>query len=82
MRKIYDWIRTDGVLHIAVSALLMIVLGWMKPICVPIILVVCIGVFKEAYDRISGRGTAEWHDLICDAIGIALGIVFIGLAGL
>ena len=32
--------------------------------------------FKEAYDKISGKGCAEWKDIICDNIGILIGILW------
>lgn len=72
-------IRTDGLLHIAVSALLLVALGWLKPLWVACVIVAAVGVSKEIYDRFSGKGTAEWHDLVCDAIGILIGCVCVWL---
>lgn len=82
MKNIYNWLRADGVAHIAVSALLMVALGWVRPLALAILFVAVVGVMKEIYDFISGTGAAEWHDLICDAIGIAIGLVLIFLCRL
>lgn len=72
-------VRTDGLLHIAVSALLLVALGWIRPLWVPCVIVAAVGIAKELYDRFSGEGTAEWHDLVCDAIGIVIGCICVWL---
>ena len=33
------------------------------------------GMVKEIYDLISQKGTPEWRDLVCDLIGIVLGLI-------
>ena len=33
-----------------------------------------IGLGKEVYDSIKKGKSIEWHDLICDLIGIAIGL--------
>lgn len=77
-KAVNSWIRTDGWLHIAVSTLLMFVLGWIRPIWIPALIVLAIGIAKEIYDAFNpDKHSAEWHDLACDAIGIALGLLLI-----
>jgi hypothetical protein len=39
------------------------------------LIVLSIGVAKEVYDKVSGKGTAEWKDIIADCIGIGLGSI-------
>lgn len=34
-----------------------------------------IGIGKEVYDKVSGKGTPEWADLMADCAGIALGCI-------
>lgn len=82
MRKIIDkfkqclnWIAEDGFQHICVSALLIFAFGWIKPMYVAPVTVLLIGLYKELYDRISGTGQASWHDVICDLIGISIGML-------
>ena len=81
--KVCGWVRHDGLDHIAVSAILLVALGWARPLWVPGVFVLCIGLIKELYDRFNPGSTAEWHDIVCDVIGIALGylIVFINFLG-
>lgn len=71
--KIKDWIRTDGLLHIFVSFGIMFILGWALNWYVSSVVALCIGVLKEIYDKITGNGCAELHDIICDCIGIVAG---------
>lgn len=73
--RIRSWVRTDGLLHIETSAIIAVaacgLLGWVPGIIVTVVT----GVAKEIYDRVSGKGTAEWHDVFCDAIGLAIGLL-------
>lgn len=34
-----------------------------------------IGISKEIYDKVSGKGTPEWADLMADCCGVILGCV-------
>lgn len=83
MKRIWDninkWIRTDGWLHILVSCTIVFALEWHRPVWVVPVIAIAIGIGKEIYDKVSGKGTPEWHDLICDVIGIAIGMAFLGL---
>lgn len=74
---IKNWVRTDGLLHIVVSALICVMLGWINPIWIAPLVTLLIGIGKEIYDKVSKKGTAEWHDLICDIIGIVIGMLCI-----
>lgn len=73
------WVRTDGLLHMLVSALLVVAFGWIRPLWVAPAVAMAIGIAKEIYDKVSGKGTAEWHDIICDIIGIAVGFGLLAL---
>lgn len=77
LSPVTDWVRTDGLLHIAVSALIVIALGWIRPVWIAAAVALSIGICKEIYDRVSGEGVAEWHDVLCDLLGIAVGLLFI-----
>lgn len=71
---LYAWFvratRFDGLLHIIVSAVLASVLLGFCPVWLTIIIVGLVGVGKELYDLLSGRGSAELHDLLCDMVGL------------
>ena len=74
-QRIRGYVRTDGLLHIETSALIFALLSSMACFWFGIVVTAVAGILKEVYDRVSGEGTAEWHDLICDAIGIVIGIL-------
>lgn len=71
IKRLLSWIRTDGKLHIFACALIAFSFWpFVGPWWAGAIAAV-FGIGKEIKDRISGKGTAEWHDLICDGLGIA-----------
>lgn len=67
----------DGLLHFAISAILMgtlkhiIGIGWL----IAFIIVILIGFFKEGYDKISDKGDPELKDLFCNACGVIVGLL-------
>ena len=71
-QNIWRWVRMDGILHIlAVYAIVLTVWGFLPWWGADL---VAIGIFllKEFIDLVSRKGTAEWHDIICDLIGLIL----------
>lgn len=84
MRRIYGYIKdfvstmgVDGWLHVFVSALLMAALGWVRPLIGAVIIVLSLGMGKEIYDYFTGKGMPEGKDLVCDGIGVLLGLIVI-----
>lgn len=73
--KLWGWLRTDGLLHLVISALIVVFFAAFLPVWAAVLIAACLGIAKEVYDRCSGKGTAEWHDVISDAIGAALGVL-------
>ena len=65
----------DKLLHIVVSAIIVVLLGLLLPAWVAALATLCVGIAKEVYDKVSGKGCFEWMDLICDCIGILIGIL-------
>ena len=65
----------DKLLHIVVSSVIMVILGLLLPTWVAALATLCIGISKEIYDKISGKGCFEWMDLICDSVGILIGVL-------
>lgn len=53
----------------------MVILGLILPTWVAALATLCVGISKEVYDKISGNGCFEWMDIICDCIGILIGIL-------
>lgn len=74
INKLFDLAGYDGCKHIIVSALLTALLQLLLPTQLTILIVLLIGFAKELYDHESGKGTAEWKDIICNIIGISIGI--------
>lgn len=74
IKKIWKWMRSDGLLHIACSALIVLTFAAVLPLWAAALIAAVAGVAKEIYDRHNG-GVAEWHDIICDAIGIVYGVL-------
>ena len=70
--KIWSWIRRDGLLHIESCALIAIVSGILVPWWAASIIALFAGGLKELWDI--KHGAANWHDFICDSIGVLLAI--------
>jgi hypothetical protein len=68
-------LEKDKLLHIVISSIIMVICGLLFPTWVAALATLCVGIIKEAYDKISGKGYFEWMDLICDCIGILIGIL-------
>ena len=74
MRKLIQWIRRDGLLHITVSMLLVIAASVLLPVWLSALIALAIGAGKEIWDKYNG-GACNWHDAICDVAGITAGLM-------
>ena len=69
-------IGTDGLLHFTICLVLSNILyAFGLPVWCVLTLVIGIGIAKEIYDKVTGKGSAEWKDLICDILGTLLGVL-------
>ena len=73
--KLVEKVGADKLLHIVVSAVIMVVLGLILPTRVAALATLSVGIGKEVYDKVSGKGCFEWMDLVCDCIGILIGML-------
>lgn len=65
----------DKYKHIVVSAIIAVALSLFLPWWGAALITLAIGIGKEVYDKVSGKGCAEWLDLLADVIGIIIGIL-------
>ena len=70
------WIRQDGLLHILVSALLVIAISVLLPLWLSLVISFIFGIGKELWDKYHG-GVPSWHDVICDVVGLAVGAIIV-----
>ena len=80
IKSLYNWLNTDGLLHLLVSFLILIslyILNIKFYIC--LIITICIGLLKEVYDLIKKKNNIKQslHDIICDLIGITISVIII-----
>ena len=71
--SVRSWIRRDGLLHLETCALIVVLFSAIVPVWVASVVAFLAGIGKELWDLEHG-GVASWHDLICDCMGIAVGI--------
>lgn len=72
--KALQWLGLDGLTHIIVSAVLLLILQIFLPWWVCVSVTLLIGVAKEViYDKWMRKGTPQWKDIICDIVGILIG---------
>jgi hypothetical protein len=65
----------DKYKHIVVSAIITVILNIILAWWVAALITLTIGVGKEVYDKVSGKGNAEWMDLLANVVGILIGIL-------
>ena len=73
--KLWSWIRRDGLLHIETCTLIVILFSIFLPWWAGGLISLASGICKELWDL--KHGVANWHDIICDIIGVILGIVIV-----
>ena len=65
----------DKYKHIVVSAIIAVALNLFLPWWVAALITLAIGVGKEVYDKVSGKGYPEWGGLLSDIVGIIIWIM-------
>lgn len=72
--KALQWLGLDGLTHIIVSTVLLLVLQIFLQWWVAVSVALAIGVAKEViYDKWLHKGTPQWKDILCDFIGLLIG---------
>lgn len=75
IQNIINRIGIDKILHVLVSLVLMLEFQRFLPVWGALTVVLAIGIIKEIYDKVSGKGTPDWRDIVADCIGIVLGLI-------
>lgn len=78
MGRLLKYFGQDGLAHILASLVLCAVLGVFLPLWAAVIIALAVGFIKEVvWDMAMKKGTAEWRDIVSDAVGILLGVLII-----
>lgn len=76
--RLLKYFGQDGLAHILVSLVLCAVLGVFLPLWAAVLIALSVGFIKElVWDLWMEKGTAEWRDIVSDAVGILLGVLII-----
>lgn len=75
IKKVWNWLRRDGLLHLETCALIAVLFGLFLPWWSSVIPAVIAGVGKELWDK--KHGVCDKRDVICDMIGAVLGMVIV-----
>lgn len=76
--RLLKYFGQDGMTHILVSLVLCAVLGVFLPLWAAVLITLSVGFIKElVWDLWMEKGTAEWRDIVSDAVGILLGVLII-----
>lgn len=82
IKEIINWVGTDGLLHLLVCWLLILVITPMNGIWVAVLTAILLSLGKEAWDMLIQKDNDKVqaiHDLICDGVGIVSGLLTIML---
>lgn len=81
--RLLKYFGQDGLAHILVCLVLCAVLGAFLPLWLAAVITLAVGFIKElVWDLWMEKGTAEWRDIVSDAVGIVLGVALVLLNGL
>lgn len=72
-------IPSDKLLHFLCALLCMVTISLLTNPCIGLIAALAVSIGKELYDKFSGKGCAEWGDLLADIIGIAIGWLVVAI---
>ena len=65
----------DGLLHVLACKLAVDACELFMPLWAAVAVAAAAGLGKEAYDKLTGKGTPDKKDLVADAVGIIIGIL-------
>lgn len=68
-----SWTGSDKIKHLAFGVIIAFAGGLALDPMIGLAAGACIGVAKEVYDGISGKGTVSLQDMIVTAVGAAIG---------
>lgn len=74
LNRLFNLAGYDGLKHLVLSTLITKVLLLFLPVYLAVLITLVISISKEVYDKISGKGCADWKDVICNLLGILIGI--------
>ena len=75
VNRILSWMGNDGMMHVILSSLIASVLSLVLSTGLSAVVTLAIGIGKELYDAKSGKGFCEVKDIVCDIVGILIGIL-------
>ena len=75
LSKLFAWMGSDGMMHVILSAVIATLLNLFLPWYFAGLACLFVGVGKEIYDKVSGKGCSENKDIVCDIVGILIGIL-------
>lgn len=75
LNKLFAWMGRDGMMHVILSSLIASVLSLVLPTGLAAVVTLAIGIAKELYDAKSGKGCCEVKDIVCDIVGILIGVL-------
>lgn len=75
LNQLFTLMGTDGMKHFILSATMTALLSLVLPWYWAALITLAAGLGKEVYDRVSGRGMAEWKDVVCNIAGIIIGAI-------
>lgn len=80
IEKFIKWVRTDGLLHISCTAVIVLFFAGMFPWWVAALIGLAAGLGKEVYDYFHpDKHSTDIHDVLCDLLGIVAALAGVGI---
>ena len=75
INKLFDLVALDGCKHIILSSLIVVVANLFLPTWAAVLIALAVGGLKEFYDYRTGSGQVQVKDIICDIVGLIIGVL-------
>ena len=75
LNEFFEFIALDGCKHIILSAVMVVVLNLFLPTWASALIALAIGGLKEFNDYRTGSGQVQVKDVICDIVGLIIGLL-------
>lgn len=75
INKLFDLMALDGCKHLILSAFIVVVANLFLPTWAAALIALAIGGLKEFYDYRTGSGQVQVKDIICDIVGLIIGVL-------
>lgn len=82
MTRFFRWIGKGGALHMLCCFAIVTAVAHLADAGIAVFVALLAALFKEiVVDKWFFKGPMQWHDIACDVLGVALGVIVVLIGG-